>query len=35
MNKILVPLSHPCMYGSGDIRGLEGVVELRTRPLLA
>ena len=35
MNKFLISLSHPCMYGRGNIRDLEEVVELRTRPLLA
>ena len=31
----LISLSHPCMYGKGNIRVLEGVVELRTTLLRA
>ena len=35
MNNFLISLSHSCMHGRGNIRVLEGVVELRMRPLLA
>jgi hypothetical protein len=35
MNNFLISLSHSCMYGRGNIRVLEEVVELRTMPLIA
>jgi hypothetical protein len=35
MDHFLISLSHPCMHGRGSTRVLEGVVELRTRPLVA
>jgi hypothetical protein len=35
MSNFFISLSHPCVYGRGNIRVLEGVVELRMRPLLA
>ena len=35
MNKFPISLSHPCMYGRGNIRVLVGVVGLGTRALLA
>ena len=35
MNNPLISFIYPCIYGRGGIRDLEGVVELRTRPLLA
>ena len=31
MNNFLISLSHPCMYGRGNIRVLEGVVELENK----
>ena len=35
MDNFLISSSHPYFYGRGIIRVLEGVVELRMRPLLA
>ena len=35
MNKFPISLSHPCMYGRDNMRVLGGVVESRTRALLA
>ena len=35
INNFLIFLSHPYIYGKGDIKVLEGMVELRTMPLFA
>ena len=35
INIFHISLSHPCLYGRGNIEVLEGVVELRMMPLLA
>ena len=35
MKSFLISFSHPCIYGIGNIRVLERLVKLRTRPLLA
>ena len=35
MTNFPIALPHPCIYERDNIRVLEGVVELRTRPVLA
>ena len=35
MDNYIIYFSHSCMYERGSIRVLEGVIELRMRPLLA
>jgi hypothetical protein len=35
INNFLMFLSHPCMYGKGNSKVLEGMVELTMRPLFA
>ena len=35
INNFIIYLSHPCTYGRGTIRVLEGVIESRTRPYLS